>query len=82
MSKKRSIKEVQDFRDSVKRVVALLSGKNIPVAERGDDPYVPYNAVVDPIPLNFPQSPVTPTPAFCTAVRVFFFLGFPLFFFG
>ncbi len=27
MSKKRSIKEVQDFRDSVKRVVALLSGK-------------------------------------------------------
>ena len=43
MSKKRSIKEVQDFRDSVKRVVALLSGKNIPVAERGDDAYVRYN---------------------------------------
>lgn len=35
MSKKHSIKEVQDFRDSVKRVVALLSGKNIPVAEQG-----------------------------------------------
>ncbi|MGK3717418.1 hypothetical protein ACSLO9_34635, partial [Escherichia coli] len=34
--------KVQDFRDSVKRVVALLSGKNIPVAERGDDAYVRY----------------------------------------
>ncbi|WP_436969802.1 hypothetical protein, partial [Klebsiella pneumoniae] len=37
------LKEVQDFRDSVKRVVGLLSGKNIPVAECGDTAYVRYN---------------------------------------
>ncbi|WP_424948591.1 hypothetical protein, partial [Cronobacter sakazakii] len=33
--KRAVLKEVQDFRDCVKRVVAMLSGKSIPVAERG-----------------------------------------------
>ncbi len=41
------LKEVQDFRDSVKRVVGLLSGKNIPVAECGDTAYVRYNKRVN-----------------------------------
>ncbi|MCL1415217.1 cobalamin biosynthesis protein CobT, partial [Escherichia coli] len=71
MSKKRSIKEVQDFRDSVKRVVALLSGKNIPVAERGDDAYVRYNDDGEPILVNIPSIPDNATPALMNAVRGF-----------
>lgn len=71
MSKKHSIKEVQDFRDSVKRVVALLSGKNIPVAERGDDAYVRYNDDGEPILVNIPSIPDNATPALMNAVRGF-----------
>lgn len=76
MSKKRSIKEVQDFRDSVKRVVALLSGKNIPVAERGDDAYVRYNDDGEPILVNIPSIPDNATPALMNAVRGFLDQGF------
>ncbi|MDH8014153.1 hypothetical protein QIH10_28835, partial [Klebsiella pneumoniae] len=46
------LKEVQDFRDSVKRVVGLLSGKNIPVAECGDTAYVRYNKKGEPVMVN------------------------------
>lgn len=55
MSKKTTkavLKEVQDFRDCVKRVVAMLSGKQIPVAERGNEAYVRYNRRGEPVLVN------------------------------
>ncbi|HAW7526293.1 TPA: porphyrin biosynthesis protein [Escherichia coli] len=58
MSKKTTkavLKEVQDFRDCVKRVVEMLSGKQIPVAERGNEAYVRYNRRGEPVLVNIPS---------------------------
>lgn len=71
MSKKHVHKEVQDFRDSVKRVVALLSGKNIPVAECGNEAYVRYNDHGDPVLVNIPSIPDNASSALMNAVRGF-----------
>ncbi|HHX0704476.1 TPA: cobaltochelatase CobT-related protein, partial [Klebsiella pneumoniae] len=64
-------KEVQDFRDSVKRVVGLLSGKNIPVAECGDTAYVRYNKKGEPVMVNIPSIPDDASPALMNAIRGF-----------
>ncbi|HHQ3053018.1 TPA: cobaltochelatase CobT-related protein [Klebsiella pneumoniae] len=63
------LKEVQDFRDSVKRVVGLLSGKNIPVAECGDTAYVRYNKKGEPVMVNIPSIPDDASPALMNAIR-------------
>ncbi|HBV7045340.1 cobaltochelatase CobT-related protein [Klebsiella quasipneumoniae] len=65
------LKEVQDFRDSVKRVVGLLSGKNIPVAECGDAAYVRYNKKGEPVMVNIPSIPDDASPALMNAIRGF-----------
>ncbi|MER4287790.1 porphyrin biosynthesis protein [Klebsiella pneumoniae] len=65
------LKEVQDFRDSVKRVVGLLSGKNIPVAECGDTAYVRYNKKGEPGMVNIPSIPDDASPALMNAIRGF-----------
>lgn len=65
------LKEVQDFRDSVKRVVGLLSGKNIPVAEYGDTAYVRYNKKGEPVMVNIPSIPEDASPALMNAIRGF-----------
>ncbi|HBY7427083.1 TPA: porphyrin biosynthesis protein [Klebsiella pneumoniae] len=65
------LKEVQDFRDSVKRVVGLLSGKNIPVAECGDTAYVRYNKKGEPVMVNIPSLPDDASPALMNAIRGF-----------
>lgn len=65
------LKEVQDFRDSVKRVVGLLSGKNIPVAECGDTAYVRYNKKGEPVMVNIPSIPDEASPALMNAIRGF-----------
>ncbi|EML6378804.1 porphyrin biosynthesis protein [Klebsiella oxytoca] len=65
------LKEVQDFRDSVKRVVGLLSGKNIPVAECGDTAYVRYNKKGEPVIVNIPSIPDDANPALMNAIRGF-----------
>ncbi|HIB8422065.1 TPA: cobaltochelatase CobT-related protein [Klebsiella pneumoniae] len=65
------LKEVQDFRDSVKRVVGLLSGKNIPVAEYGDTAYVRYNKKGEPVTVNIPSIPDDASPALMNAIRGF-----------
>ncbi|HDE1148261.1 cobaltochelatase CobT-related protein [Klebsiella pneumoniae] len=65
------LKEVQDFRDSVKRVVGLLSGKNIPVAECGDTAYVRYNKKGEPVIVNIPSIPDDASPALMNAIRGF-----------
>ncbi|EPZ6397505.1 cobaltochelatase CobT-related protein, partial [Klebsiella pneumoniae] len=62
---------VQDFRDSVKRVVGLLSGKNIPVAECGDTAYVRYNKKGEPVMVNIPSIPDDASPALMNAIRGF-----------
>lgn len=65
------LKEVHDFRDSVKRVVGLLSGKNIPVAECGDTAYVRYNKKGEPVMVNIPSIPDDANPALMNAIRGF-----------
>ena len=65
------LKEVQDFRDSVKRVVGLLSGRNIPVAECGDTAYVRYNKKGEPVMVNIPSIPDDASPALMNAIRGF-----------
>ncbi|WP_435350382.1 cobaltochelatase CobT-related protein [Klebsiella quasipneumoniae] len=65
------LKEVQDFRDSVKRVVGLLSGKNIPVAECGDTAYVRYNKKGESVMVNIPSIPDDASPALMNAIRGF-----------
>lgn len=65
------LKEVQDFRDSVKRVVGLLSGKNTPVAECGDTAYVRYNKKGEPVMVNIPSIPDDASPALMNAIRGF-----------
>ncbi|HBQ5681987.1 TPA: porphyrin biosynthesis protein [Klebsiella pneumoniae] len=65
------LKEVQDFRDSVKRVVGLLSGKNIPVVECGDTAYVRYNKKGEPVMVNIPSIPDDASPALMNAIRGF-----------
>ncbi|HFT3653833.1 TPA: porphyrin biosynthesis protein [Klebsiella pneumoniae] len=65
------LKEVQDFRDSVKRVVGLLSGKNIPVAECGDTAHVRYNKKGEPVMVNIPSIPDDASPALMNAIRGF-----------
>ncbi|HCT5961582.1 TPA: porphyrin biosynthesis protein [Klebsiella pneumoniae] len=65
------LKEVQDFRDSVKHVVGLLSGKNIPVAECGDTAYVRYNKKGEPVMVNIPSIPDDASPALMNAIRGF-----------
>lgn len=65
------LKEVQDFRDSVKRVIGLLSGKNIPVAECGDTAYVRYNKKGEPVMVNIPSIPDDANPALMNAIRGF-----------
>ncbi|MDH8355329.1 porphyrin biosynthesis protein [Klebsiella pneumoniae] len=69
--RKTVLKEVQDFRDSVKRVVGLLSGKNIPVAECGDTAYVRYNKKGEPVMVNIPSIPDDASPALMNAIRGF-----------
>ncbi|HFI6397798.1 TPA: porphyrin biosynthesis protein [Escherichia coli] len=74
MSKKTTkavLKEVQDFRDCVKRVVAMLSGKQIPVAERGNEAYVRYNRRGEPVLVNIPSIPDDTSPTLMNAVRGF-----------
>ncbi|EFM6519854.1 cobaltochelatase CobT-related protein [Escherichia coli] len=74
MSKKTTkavLKEVQDFRDCVKRVVAMLSGKQIPVAERGNEAYVRYNRLGEPVLVNIPSIPDDASPTLMNAVRGF-----------
>ncbi|WP_227899555.1 cobaltochelatase CobT-related protein [Escherichia coli] len=74
MSKKTTkavLKEVQDFRDCVKRVVAMLSGKQIPVAERGNEAYVRYNRCGEPVLVNIPSIPDDASPTLMNAVRGF-----------
>nr|HAM4956389.1 porphyrin biosynthesis protein [Escherichia coli] len=74
MSKKTTkavLKEVQDFRDCVKRVVAMLSGKQIPVAERGNEAYVRYNRHGEPVLVNIPSIPDDASPTLMNAVRGF-----------
>ncbi|EGO5389298.1 porphyrin biosynthesis protein [Salmonella enterica subsp. enterica serovar Typhimurium] len=65
------LKEVQDFRDCVKRVVAMLSGKQIPVAERGNEAFVRYNKRGEPVLVNIPSIPDDATPTLMNAVRGF-----------
>lgn len=65
------LKEVQDFRDCVKRVVAMLSGKQIPVAERGNEAYVRYNRRGEPVLVNIPSIPDDASPTLMNAVRGF-----------
>lgn len=65
------LKEVQDFRDCVKRVVAMLSGKDIPVAECGDQAFVRYNKRGEPVLVNIPSIPDDATPTLMNAVRGF-----------
>ncbi|HHR9723354.1 TPA: cobaltochelatase CobT-related protein [Salmonella enterica subsp. enterica serovar Oranienburg] len=65
------LKEVQDFRDCIKRVVAMLSGKQIPVAERGNDAFVRYNKCGEPVLVNIPSIPDDATPTLMNAVRGF-----------
>ncbi|WBM73045.1 porphyrin biosynthesis protein (plasmid) [Buttiauxella sp. WJP83] len=65
------LKEVQDFRDCVKRVVTMLSGKHIPVAERGNEAFVRYNKQGEPIMVNIPSIPDDATPELMNAVRGF-----------
>lgn len=74
MSKKTTkavLKEVLDFRDCVKRVVAMLSGKQIPVAERGNEAYVRYNRRGEPVLVNIPSIPDDASPTLMNAVRGF-----------
>ncbi|HHO9741329.1 TPA: cobaltochelatase CobT-related protein [Escherichia coli] len=74
MSKKTTkavLKEVQDFRDCVKRVVAMLSGKQIPVAERGNEAYIRYNRRGEPVLVNIPSIPDDASPTLMNAVRGF-----------
>ncbi|HAV8448315.1 TPA: porphyrin biosynthesis protein [Escherichia coli] len=74
MSKKTTkavLKEVQDFRDCVKRVVAMLSGKQIPVAERDNEAYVRYNRRGEPVLVNIPSIPDDASPTLMNAVRGF-----------
>lgn len=74
MSKKTTkavLKEVQDFRDCVKRVVAMLSGKQIPVAERGNEAYVRYNRRGEPVLVNIPSIPDDASLTLMNAVRGF-----------
>lgn len=74
MSKKTTkavLEEVQDFRDCVKRVVAMLSGKQIPVAERGNEAYVRYNRRGEPVLVNIPSIPDDASPTLMNAVRGF-----------
>ncbi|EOB9647990.1 porphyrin biosynthesis protein [Escherichia coli] len=74
MSKKTTkavLKEVQDFRDCVKRVVAMLSGKQKPVAERGNEAYVRYNRRGEPVLVNIPSIPDDASPTLMNAVRGF-----------
>ncbi|EEX1868179.1 porphyrin biosynthesis protein [Escherichia coli] len=74
MSKKTTkavLKEVQDFRDCVKRVVEMLSGKQIPVAERGNEAYVRYNRRGEPVLVNIPSIPDDASPTLMNAVRGF-----------
>lgn len=74
MSKKTTkavLKEVQDYRDCVKRVVAMLSGKQIPVAERGNEAYVRYNRRGEPVLVNIPSIPDDASPTLMNAVRGF-----------
>ncbi|MQK06634.1 cobaltochelatase CobT-related protein [Escherichia coli] len=74
MSKKTTkavLKEVQNFRDCVKRVVAMLSGKQIPVAERGNEAYVRYNRRGEPVLVNIPSIPDDASPTLMNAVRGF-----------
>ncbi|HDJ1985072.1 TPA: porphyrin biosynthesis protein, partial [Salmonella enterica subsp. enterica serovar Concord] len=70
-SSKAVLKEVQDFRDCVKRVVAMLSGKSIPVAERGNEAFVRYNKRGEPVLVNIPSIPDDATPTLMNAVRGF-----------
>ncbi|EDZ1273612.1 porphyrin biosynthesis protein [Cronobacter sakazakii] len=69
--KRAVLKEVQDFRDCVKRVVAMLSGKRIPVAERGNEAFVRYNKRGEPVLVNIPSIPDDATPTLMNAVRGF-----------
>lgn len=65
------LKEVQDFRDCVKRVVAMLSGRNIPVSERGNEAFVRYNKKGEPVLVNIPSIPDDASPALLNAIRGF-----------
>ena len=74
MSKKTTkavLKELKVFRDCVKRVVAMLSGKQIPVAERGNEAYVRYNRRGEPVLVNIPSIPDDASPTLMNAVRGF-----------
>lgn len=64
-------KEVQTFRESVRKVVVMLSGKDIPVAERGSRAYVEYNKDGTPCMVNLPSLPDDATDGLMNAIRGF-----------
>ncbi|WP_454889988.1 cobaltochelatase CobT-related protein [Serratia quinivorans] len=59
------------FRESVKKVVALLVSKNLPVAERGNRAYCEYDSLGRPTMICIPVIPDNATPGFMAAVRGF-----------
>lgn len=72
MKKKQLVsKEVQIFRESIRKVVVMLSGKNIPVAERGDRAYVEYKADGTPTLVCIPSLPDDASDSLMSAIRGF-----------
>lgn len=70
-NKQKIRKEVQTFRESVRKVVVMLSGKDIPVAERGSRAYVEYNKDGTPYMVNLPSLPDDATDGLMNAIRGF-----------
>ncbi|HGG9109410.1 TPA: porphyrin biosynthesis protein [Enterobacter cloacae] len=70
-NKQKIRKEVQIFRESVRKVVVMLSGKDIPVAERGSRAYVEYNKDGTPCMVNLPSLPDDATDGLMNAIRGF-----------
>ena len=70
-NKQKIRKEVQTFRESVRKVVVMLSGKDIPVAERGSRAYVEYNKDGTPCMVNLPSLPDDATDGLMNAIRGF-----------
>jgi cobalamin biosynthesis protein CobT len=70
-NKQKIRKEVQVFRESVRKVVVMLSGKDIPVAERGSRAYVEYNKDGTPCMVNLPSLPDDATDGLMNAIRGF-----------
>lgn len=66
-----NLKEIQTFREAIKRVTTILAGKNIPVIERGTGASVSYNSNGDPVAINIPSIPDTASDLFISSIRGF-----------